>query len=204
METGLQDQHFKFSIDRMTAGMEITQSFRGRKKKAMTTLAPSRETYTKGDLKGVPEPPDWRLHLEEGTRLPKLQRPLNVSCPCIGMGNAGRALAMMGVKYNLVNSCDLLPYLEGPLKQLEGSTEGVALGEEGDIMSMDVGKLDVPTDMLVAGPPCPPFASNGKRQPEGVGLPKRIILGQHRILVFTKSNLLMGCIFFCQCLLLNF
>ena len=160
----------------MTAGMDISQSYRGKKNKAMTSvLAPSRETYTKKDLEGVPGPPDWRLHVEEGATLPKLQRPLNVSCPCIGMGNAGRALTMMGVKYRLVNSCDVLEHLEGPLKELEGSMEGVYLGEEGNIMSMDVGNLDVPTDMLVAGPPCPPFASNGKRQPEGVGLPKKTI-----------------------------
>lgn len=132
----------------------------------MAALAESKARFTDEDLQGVPPPPDWRLSLAES--LPMLQRPLNVSCPCIGLGNAGRALKMLGVKYRLVNSCDLLPQLREPLMQLEGSLDGISLGNmEGDIHNFEIGSLDIPTDMLIAGPPCPPFAANGKRRPEG-------------------------------------
>eukprot|EP00438_Fugacium_kawagutii_P023391 Skav207555 [mRNA] locus=scaffold1538:16663:17067:+ [translate_table: standard] len=132
----------------------------------MVVLAESRARVKDEDLEGVPAPLDWRLSLSQS--LPALQRPLNVSCPCIGLGNAGRCLQMLGVKYRLVNSCDLLPHLREPLMQLEGSLQGISLGDiEGDIKNFDIGSLDIPTDMLVAGPPCPPFAANGNRRPEG-------------------------------------
>ena len=135
----------------------------------MTCLAPSKQTFTDDDLDGVPSPPDFRLWLEE--ELPKLQRPVNLSCPCIGIGNAGRAFQQLGVKYNLVNSCDVLSHLTQPLEQLEGlegSRKGVSIGpKKGNIKNIAVGSLDIPTDMLIAGPPCPPWASNGNRNPEG-------------------------------------
>eukprot|EP00438_Fugacium_kawagutii_P003726 Skav220056 [mRNA] locus=scaffold2945:35183:37292:- [translate_table: standard] len=139
----------------------------------MPIFAGSKARYTDRDLEGVPPPRDWRLSLTQS--LPVLQRPLNVSCPCIGLGNAGRALRMLGVKYRLVNSCDLLPQLREPLMQLEGSLDGITLGAiEGDIHSFDIANLDIPVDMLLAGPPCPPFAANGARRPEGQAFRKRM------------------------------
>ena len=48
---------------------------------------------------------------------------------------------------------------------LEGSLEGIKLGESGDITQIKLEDLTVPVDVLMAGPPCPPWASNGKKCP---------------------------------------
>ena len=48
---------------------------------------------------------------------------------------------------------------------LEGSLEGIKLGESGDITQIKLEDLTVPVDVLMAGPPFPPWASNGKKCP---------------------------------------
>ena len=128
-------------------------------------LPPTNEWYEEADLVGVPEPPDW---LQKIGKLPQLPRAIRLCCPCIGINNGGRALKLMGVEYRLVNSCDLLGHLDQCLGALEdgASLQGVRLGKtHGDIFNVELSELKKPVDVLLAGPPCPPFASNGKREP---------------------------------------
>lgn len=129
----------------------------------MSVMPKAGDWYGASDLAHVPEPPDWRTCIHSK---PSLERELNVSCPCIGLNNGGRALQMLGVSYKLVNPCDLIEHLNTCLADLEGSLEGVSLGESaGDMTKMDLKSLTKPVDILLAGPPCPPFASNGNRNP---------------------------------------
>lgn len=113
------------------------------------------------DLEGLHVPGEWK----EGLARCKLDRPLIVCAPCIGINNGGRFLRELGVRYKLTNSCDILSNLSEALIALEGSLEGIKLGESGDITQIKLDDLALPVDVLMAGPPCPPWASNGKKCP---------------------------------------
>ena len=66
--------------------------------------------------------------------------------------------------YVNVDSCDVLTTLKNALCQLEGSIDGIALGKSaGDILNKDPASISWPIDALLAGPPCPPRAGQGRR-----------------------------------------
>ena len=101
-----------------------------------------------------------------GPQLKKFGRALKVCCPCIGFNNGGRALKELGIDYELVGSCDILVHLKDALEDLEGSASGFKLGaEQGGMLKMDLASLAPAVDVFMGGPPCPRFASNGKRNP---------------------------------------
>ncbi|CAL1165275.1 unnamed protein product [Cladocopium goreaui] len=131
----------------------------------MSVLPATAQRFGPPDLEGVPSAPDWVHYVKN--KVAKFGRPLKLCCPCIGLNNGGRALKELGIDYELVGSCDVLSHLEEPLEQLEGNLNGIKLGTEaGDILSMDLETLPKEVDILMAGPPCPPFASNGNRNPK--------------------------------------
>ena len=121
----------------------------------------ARKRFAPSDLEGLHVPCEWM----EGLGRCELGRPLIVCAPCIGINNGGRFLQEVGVCYKLANSCDILSNLSDALMALEGSLEGIKLGESGDITQIKLEDLTVPVDVLMAGPPCPPWASNGKKCP---------------------------------------
>ena len=115
------------------------------------------------DVKDVPLPPDWRAGLQASIK--RFERPIRLCCPCIGLNAAGRALRQLAIEYKLVNSCDIEEHLRDVLFSHESDVSGLRLGHvEWYIMQMELGSLD-PADCLLAGPPCPPFSSNGNRNP---------------------------------------
>eukprot|EP00438_Fugacium_kawagutii_P030572 Skav204372 [mRNA] locus=scaffold1480:26834:27508:+ [translate_table: standard] len=130
----------------------------------MSILPSSGHRFREADLQGVPQPPDWLKYMH---RLESFSRPLKVCMPCIGLNNGGRALKRMGIPYELVGgSCDVLTHLRDALVELENGANGFALGkEEGDVLSLRTVDLPTEVDILLSGPPCPPFASNGKKNP---------------------------------------
>lgn len=78
---------------------------------------------------------------------------------------------MLKWPYVNVSSCDTWLPLKGPLKELEGSLEGIALGKvAGDVVKMAEKLSDIqwPIDAILSGPPCPPWAGQGRRQDIGL------------------------------------
>lgn len=124
-------------------------------------MSSSQKRFFPSDLEGLHVPCEW----SQGLGSLELDRPLIVCAPCIGINNGGRFLQEVGVRYNLTNSCDILSNLSEALIALEGSLEGIKLGKSGDITQIKLEDLAVPVDVLMAGPPCPPWASNGKKCP---------------------------------------
>ena len=118
-------------------------------------MAPNHSKATQKDV--FPTPNDWsRLAPDLG----QFKRPLNVSLPCVGIDGAGFALMALKVPFSANNVYDL----EKRYRQhLENHLTGVMhLGE--DITKVPLNNFDRPVDMLISGPPCPPWAGNGKHQ----------------------------------------
>ena len=109
------------------------------------------------DLDGFPEPNDWAALLPQVS----VHRPLVVSMPCVGIDGCGYALSAMGVSYSAVNVYDLESRYETHLRNHLGASCELHLGQvEGDL-TKHLYSRGLPCDMLVSGPPCPPWAGNG-------------------------------------------
>ena len=121
-----------------------------------------------------------------------LARPLRVALPCCGIDGCGRALEQLQVPFSACNVYDLqsgyLSYLTQHFSEL-GMTGSVPnLGQlAGDLLRIPIPKLDVPVDILCAGPPCPPWAGQGCRRSTA----------DPRAQVFFK--IMMWVIFFIKC-----
>jgi hypothetical protein len=72
---------------------------------------------------------------------------------------------MLKWRYQNVCTCDILAYLRSTLSDLEdGDLAGVALGpKQGNILLKCVTEIDWPVDVIMSGPPCPPWATQGNR-----------------------------------------
>ena len=81
-----------------------------------TALPKGRYRCSEEDIVGTPCAPPWTSAENE----PKLNG-LKISCPCIGIGNAGVAFQQAGWGYEIVNSCDVEKNLEAALKATEGA-----------------------------------------------------------------------------------
>ena len=108
------------------------------------------------DLSGFPEPNDWASLLPQVS----VHRPLVVSMPCVGIDGCGYALESMGVSYSAVNVYDLESRYEAHLRSHLGASCELHLGQvEGDL-TQHLCSRGLPCDLLVSGPPCPPWAGN--------------------------------------------
>ena len=111
------------------------------------------------DLSGFPEPNDWASLLPQVS----VHRPLVVSMPCVGIDGCGYALDSMGVSYSAVNEYDLESRYEAHLRSHLGASCELHLGQvEGDL-TQHLCSRGLPCDLLVSGPPCPPWAGNGNK-----------------------------------------
>ena len=113
------------------------------------------------DSMAVPEPNDWAQHLP---KLPRLAGPMHVALPCCGIDGSGWALKAMKANFCCNNVYDLearyTQYLEKYMT--EGSAAQLHLGpSEGNVLQTDISTWERPTHVLLAGPPCPPWAGNG-------------------------------------------
>ena len=104
-------------------------------------------------------------------RLPaNLGRRLQVASPCCGIHGSMEALRIMGVGADSVLTYDLDRryeyYLEKHLRNcgMQGQNIQLALGKvAGDLLRLPLTQLNHRIDLLCAGPPCPPWAGQGKK-----------------------------------------
>lgn len=107
-----------------------------------------------------PNPNDWKNHVPN---LGSFPRDLRVSLPCVGIDGAGFALKALSVPFRAVGVWDLEKrYKEHLETHLPGGN--IYLGKAGDVCNVDLTNIKRPVDMLVSGPPCPPWAGNGSHQ----------------------------------------
>ncbi len=112
---------------------------------------------------GVPE--SWR------TAVASLQRPrrrLRVALPCCGIVGSARVFDSMGMRTEACNVYDLVPQYEAYLRHVLGDEVTLHLGEkDGNLLSVPLHALELPIDILLAGPPCPPLGWPWKPQGRG-------------------------------------
>ena len=112
----------------------------------------------------VPQPNDWA---ELFGKVPTLDRPLRVALPCCSIDACGVALDCLGVKWHACNVCDLEDrYAEYLRSHFSPAADGLHIGVGGDVTTYSASDLERngPVDFLVSGPPCPPWASCGRRE----------------------------------------
>ncbi|CAK8986622.1 Modification methylase NgoPII (M.NgoPII) (Cytosine-specific methyltransferase NgoPII) [Durusdinium trenchii] len=92
----------------------------------------------------------------------RFNRPLNVTMPCVGIDGCGVAMQHMAVRFKPTNVYDLEHRYEGYLQHHFGDVP-LHLGKDnGDINKLKMENVERPVDLLVSGPPCPPWAGQGK------------------------------------------
>ena len=104
-------------------------------------------------------------------KIPNLGRRLRVASPCVGVHSCGHAMKTMGVLADSINVYDLdqgysKAILQGLLDAgMEMMDIQLNLGKKiGDVTKKSVLALQKPVDLLIAGPPCPPWAGQGNKQ----------------------------------------
>ena len=109
-----------------------------------------------------PLPIKWADHFPP---LPKLNRPLRVAMPCVGIDGCGEAFDTMGVDFIPCNVYDLdKRYEQHLIGHFKNPADGLFLGKtQGDLTTVNLQQLRLPIDMLCSGPPCPPWAGNGNK-----------------------------------------
>lgn len=99
--------------------------------------------------------------------LPALSRKVRLALPCIGLDALGNGFLEMGWdNFEVLYAHDVDLALRGPLTALHGPcvARNFRLGKpEGDILKVDFTLWDR-VDMVVSGPPCPPWSAIGRRQ----------------------------------------
>ena len=117
-------------------------------------------------MASCPPLPDYRKLLPQ---LPDLGRRLRICCPCVGIDGAGHALQTIGCGSSMHNVYDLVhdyrEALTSHFQEMGMEVIRLNLGKKaGDILKVPLEALEKPIDFLVSGPPCPPWAGQGKRQ----------------------------------------
>ena len=114
----------------------------------------------------TPSPPQFQNFFE---KLPALHRKPVIASPCVGIHGCGHAFQRMGVSGIWTNVFDLDARYERTLRNMllsEGmQAEDILLhlGRKfGDILQFPLEKLQMPVDILISGPPCPPWAKQGR------------------------------------------
>jgi site-specific DNA-cytosine methylase len=117
------------------------------------------------EIEMTPPLPDFSKYFEA---IPALGRKLRCSSPCIGIHGCGHALNFMQVPTHSNNVFDLDERYRECLHQhmLDAGMVPVEiilnLGKRlGDLLRRGLQHLELPVDILVCGPPCPPWAGQG-------------------------------------------
>jgi site-specific DNA-cytosine methylase len=119
------------------------------------------------EVEKTPDAPDWSQYFKQ---LPALGRRIRVASPCVGIHGCGHALNSMKVGADSIHVYDLDhrygPYLTKHLQEMGMGLGDIMLhlGKLGDLLQLPLRSLKGPIDFLVAGPPCPPWAGQGKKQ----------------------------------------
>ena len=81
--------------------------------------------------------------------------------PCCGLNGPGRALLALGILWTSTGDYDINIALHTVMEQL--SPGHAFCGKHaGDLTKVPLESLDLETELLIAGPPCPPFSTIGK------------------------------------------
>ena len=115
------------------------------------------ELHVQRQLEDFPEPNTW----SELVPQVRLHRPLKVSMPCVGIDGCGFALDAIGAEYHAVNVYDLDARYEQHLRSHLGADCVLHLGSEAGDLTKHLYRRGTPCDILVSGPPCPPWAGQG-------------------------------------------
>ena len=113
-----------------------------------------------------PPLPRWQDYFPP---MPSLGRRIKVACPCIGIDGCGHSLQAMSVPADMDNVYDLQDSYREALTQhlTEMGMDVIQLNlgkHAGNLMNCCLEKLQKPVDLLIAGPPCPPWAGQGNKK----------------------------------------
>lgn len=99
--------------------------------------------------------------------VPRLARQVHVVLPCVGIDGAGWALKKLGANFHCNNVYDLERRYQKYLETYMESAEPPRLGpKNGDVLKVELCEWERPVHLLLAGPPCPPWAGNGNHKGE--------------------------------------
>ena len=150
----------------------------------------------KDEVSKCPKVPDFSQFI---SKIPKLGRRLTIASPCVGVHACGEALKVMGTPADSNNVYDLEEgYANVLIDQLTkaGMKKIVLhLGEKsGNLLNTRFQDLETPVDWLIAGPPCPPWAGQGKKQGLNDSRGQVFLRVLMWLYFFVKSAGLLGCI----------
>jgi hypothetical protein len=136
---------------------------------AASHARPGRPAGSFSGMARITDPP-WAADAvwqEHKTALDQWPAGLAVLELCAGAGTAGIALQLLlgPGKWETAGAYDMDPELNSVHALLHGQTaaaQRVHCGASGDILTIDVDRFP-PAHIIVAGPPCPPYSSIGKR-----------------------------------------
>ena len=127
-----------------------------------SSTGPDQSCSDVGDVSLVYEDAEWARQCRRA--LQDVPRPVKVLSPCAGLNSPERAARELGFPWQTAGDWDVNPALRTTLARLSKNPELLYMGpRSGDVLNVDINSLDLSTDALVAGPPCPPFSSIGKR-----------------------------------------
>ena len=107
---------------------------------------------------------DWvgSIPLADGVR----ERELRILLPCAGWDAPSRALRALKVPHRAAGMWEISEPARAVLQKLHCDVEKRCLHlgpNDGDVMKVDMASLPE-ADLLISGPPCPPWSSIGKRR----------------------------------------
>lgn len=117
------------------------------------------------DIEHTPRLPPWTSYFDT---MPTLCRKLRVASPCIGIHGSGFAFQEMSVASEYCNvfdlECGYASHLQKFLEATGAELTKLNLGTKaGNLLSAPFTALQLPVDVIIAGPPCPPWSAQGKR-----------------------------------------
>jgi site-specific DNA-cytosine methylase len=127
-------------------------------------------------IEKTPGLPDWSQFFPA---LKPLGRRLQLASPCCVIRGSMQSMMAMGVPADSTNTFDLDPSYR---QLLQHTLEGAGMSKEtinlhlgkvlGDLLLQPLRALKTPVDILMAGPPCPPWAGHGNRNSTGDAMAK--------------------------------
>lgn len=138
-----------------------------------------------------PDPNDWS---KVAPNLGSWSRKIFVSLPCVGIDGAGFALKTLKVPFHANNVFDLEHRYQAHLEE-HLSDSSLHLGREsGDICKADFAKIERPCEVLISGPPCPPWAGNGSHNGQDDCRADVFLTIMKLVLSFIKTGELKACV----------
>jgi site-specific DNA-cytosine methylase len=108
------------------------------------------------------EDPEWARCFRQG--LASAVRPVRVMHPCAGVNAPERAAREMGMPWVSTGDWEVNSALWGALHRVSSNPATLRVGPRtGNVLEVQLKDLDLRTDGIVSGPPCPPFSTIGKR-----------------------------------------